>query len=167
LGVRHGASEDLGRFAGVLVESPDRPRYVIVDGGGLFAHRRYLLPIEDVRYDESARVLRVDVAKDIAERYPSFDPDAFQAMTDHERRLFRAHLLERFPHAAAASASAPTIDSPPEWLMTAAWITVSPQRAERLAEPMRSFANEFDPKATSLGERGDERLVARGDDDLR
>ena len=166
LRVCHGATEDLGRFAGVLVEAPERPRYVVVDGGGLFAHRRYLLPIDDVRYDESARVLRVDVAKDIAERYPSFDPDTFHAMNAGERRTFGAGLLERFPRTSRAGSDAPDSDAPPEWLMTAAWITVPPQRADRIAEPVRSFANEFDPKTTSLDER-DERMVARADEDLR
>jgi ferritin-like metal-binding protein YciE len=121
LTVRHGANEDLGRFAGALVEAPDRPRYVVVDSGGLFAHRRYLLPMEDVRYDAGASVLRVDVARDIAERYPSFDPDAFQAMSDAERRIFGTRLLERFPRASAAATSDfSTGEAPPEWLMTAA-----------------------------------------------
>lgn len=166
LRVCHGANEDLGRFAGVLVEPPQRPRYIVVDGGGLFAHRRYLLPIEDVRYDESARVLRVDVAKDIAERYPSFDPDAFRAMSEGERRTLGAELLKRFPRAPRRDVDASSDDAPPEWLMTAAWITVPPQRADQLSEPVRSFTNEFDPTPTSLGE-GRERMVARGDDDLR
>ena len=173
LGVRHGANEDLGRFAGVLVDERSRPRYVVVDGGGLFAHRRYLLPIEDVRYDESARVLRVDVAKDIAERYPTFDPDGFQAMTNVERSSLAATLLERFPRTPSDAASREgTDEAPPEWLMTAAWITVPPSRADRLEAPVRSFANEFDPKPTALGERhGDEnqetreRMIARGNDD--
>jgi ferritin-like metal-binding protein YciE len=167
LAVRHGNNEDLGRFAGVLVEAADHPRYIVVDGGGLFAHRQYLLPIEDVRYDESARVLRVDVAKDIAERYPSFDPDAFETMTAGERRTFAATLLERFPRAAGhADEDVAATDAPPEWLMTAAWITVSPRSADRLPDPVRSFANEFDAKPTSpdAAARPDrERMVARED----
>jgi ferritin-like metal-binding protein YciE len=166
LAVRHGANEDLGRFTGVLVEASNRPRYIVVDGGGLFSHRRYLLPIEDVRYDDASNVLRVDVAKDIAERYPSFDPDAFRAMSDDERLAFGAGLLERFPSAAPAGGSdAFSEDAPPEWLVAATWITVPPSRAERLADPVRAFANEFDPKPTSLGERPDsERMVAKGED---
>jgi len=177
LSVRHRGSDDLGRFDGVLVDGVNRPRYIVVDGGGLFAHRRYLLPIEDVRYDESVPVLRVDVAKDIAERYPSFEPDAFQAMSDADRRALAAGLLQRFPRGAGpgdVDTDAANGDEPPEWLLTAAWITVPPQRADRLAEPVRSFANEFDPKPTSLGDtmhddrdrdRDRERMVARGDDD--
>jgi ferritin-like metal-binding protein YciE len=149
LTVRHGANEDLGRFAGVLVEASDRPRYVVVDGGGLFAHRRYLLPMEDVRYDATASVLRVDVANDIAERYPSFDPDAFQAMSDAERRVFGARLLDRFPRVSGASTSdGSSGEAPPEWLMTAAWITVSAPRAERLPDPVRAFTNEFRGEAS-------------------
>jgi len=142
--VRHGANEDLGRFAGVLVEGASRPRYIVVDGGGLFPHRRYLLPIDDVRYDAAARVLRVDVARDIADRYPSFDPDEFHAMSAEDRRTFSASLLERFPRSERGAGSDVNGEAPPEWLMTAAWIAVSPTRAERLPEPVRSFANEFD-----------------------
>jgi ferritin-like metal-binding protein YciE len=167
LAIRHGANEDLGRFTGVLVEAANRPRYIVVDGGGLFAHRRYLLPIDDVRYDEASNVLRVDVAKDIAERYPSFDPDAFHAMTDDERRTFGAGLLARFPRATReTSGDAVSGEAPPEWLVAATWITVPPSRAEQLPDPVRAFANEFDPKATSAGERPDaERMVAKGDED--
>lgn len=151
--VRSEADEALGTLDGILIDEPTgRPRYVVVDGGGLFAHRRYLLPIRDVRFDGPSRVLRVDLSKQLAQRYPAFDADAFQAMTEADRRAFGAHLAEAFPRA-GRTAPSDDEDAPPEWLMTGAWVTVPPARAERASDAARSFTNEFDPKATSPVER--------------
>ena len=50
-----------------------------------------------IRYDESARVLRVDLDEALASRYPEFDRDEFQAMTERDRRGYETRLLESFP----------------------------------------------------------------------
>jgi ferritin-like metal-binding protein YciE len=89
LRIRNDEDHDLGIFDGFVVDAAsDRPRYVAIDRGGILGHRRYLLPIEIVRFDESASVLRVAVAKDVAERYPSFDPREFASMSDAAMRTF-------------------------------------------------------------------------------
>src|SRR5207244_2212945 len=79
LPIRNEDDENLGTFDGLVVEAgTDKPRYVVVKGGGLFGQRGYLLPIDAVRFDEAPRVLRVNLSKEIAERYPPFDADEFQ-----------------------------------------------------------------------------------------
>jgi ferritin-like metal-binding protein YciE len=98
LPIRTDADDELGAFDGVVVDSGiEHPRYVVVDSGSLFVHRRYLLPFDGVRFDEDARVLRVSIDKDVAGRYPAFDRDAFSVMSDAEKRAYEKHLFDFFP----------------------------------------------------------------------
>src|SRR5436309_1604961 len=70
--------EVLGTFDGLIVDTASQePRYAVVDSGGLLIHRRYLLPFEAVSFDAETRMLRAQVARDIASRYPSFDSHQF------------------------------------------------------------------------------------------
>jgi ferritin-like metal-binding protein YciE len=167
LSILNRDDEELGTFDGLIVDaSSNRPRYVVVDGGGVFAHRRYLLPMDAVSYDVRAHVLRVSVEKEIAERYPRFDRDRFGAMSADDMHAFETHMLEIFPRSTAApSAGQPSSDTPPEWLMTGTWVTVPPQRAERLSDAARSFANEFVPASSDVTRTDRERAVARERDE--
>lgn len=161
LPIRNRQDEQLGTFDGVIVDAANQPRYIVVDGGGSFAHRRYLLPIDAVTFDDRARALRASIAKEMAERYPPFDRDEFQKMSAADRRAFESRLVETLPRSAASATGAPRTGSPPEWLMTGGWVTVPPQCAERLSDAARSFTNEFDPVSTRDGAPGRERAVAR------
>src|SRR4051795_12968807 len=83
--IRTAGDDHLGTLDGLIVDGQDgRARYVVVDAGGLL-HRRHLLPVSLLRLDEAGGVLRARVDKEIAERYPAFDHDAFTTMTDAER----------------------------------------------------------------------------------
>jgi len=104
----------------------------------------------------------VDIDKNVASRYPVFDRDEFQTMSEADRRGYEARLLNFFPVAygddpAAAGQPAPL----PEWLLAGTWITASPDRVRDLPKEARSFVNEFTPVP---GERADsrrEQMVAR------
>ena len=101
------ADEELGTFDGLIVDTAsEEPRYAIVDSGGLFIHRRYLMPFDDVGFDTEKRALRAHVGKDVANRYPSFDPDEFGKMSDGELRRYEARLLRLFPREACAAHTA-------------------------------------------------------------
>src|SRR5262252_6913971 len=53
LAVRNDAGEALGDLDGLLAEGDLGPvRYAVIDAAGLLTHRRYLLPIRMLRYDE-------------------------------------------------------------------------------------------------------------------
>jgi ferritin-like metal-binding protein YciE len=161
LPIRNDADEELGAFDGLVVDSViQHPRYIVVDSGSLFVHRRYLLPFDGIRFDESARVLRVNIDKDVASRYPSFDRDAFRAMSNIEKRAYEQRLFDFFPRERGALAPAePTPSDVPEWLIKGTWITVPPEQASRLNDTTRSFANEFVPNR--------EQMVAKEGDDAR
>ncbi len=145
LHVRNEADEALGIFDGLVVDSANnRPRYIVVHARGLLGGRRYLLPVGEVRYDQAARLLRVDFDKSVAERYPPFDRDAFEAMDRATLGGYESSLLgffrrdedkRRLPRTA--------FEREPEWLMTGVWVTVPPDRAASLTEDARTFTNEF------------------------
>jgi ferritin-like metal-binding protein YciE len=146
LPVRNEAGEDLGTLDGLVAEGDlGAARYAVVDAGGLFTHRRYLLPLHLVRFDENTRVLRINVDKEVASRYPPFDRDEFQTMNDEDRDGYERRLLEFF----SSRDEGPRRESPPaklpDWLLSALWITVPPRRAEHLPREARSFVNEFVP----------------------
>ena len=163
LPIRNEEDENLGTFDGLVVEAgTDKPRYVVVKGGGLFAQRGYVLPIDAVRFDEAPRVLRVDLSREIAERYPPFDADEFQAMSDADVHTYEAHLLEVFP----CETRVPRFplrrpESGLEWFMTGTWITVPPDLAKTLPNDARTFANEFTPVSSDAESAGREQAVAR------
>jgi ferritin-like metal-binding protein YciE len=144
--------EELGTFDGLIVETVSRaPRYAVVDSGGLFIHRRYLLPFDDVTFDADAHMLRVRIRKDVANRYPSFDPEEFQKMNDAELRQYESRLLRLFPPGDASRAARSTGQTTPEWVMTGTWMTVPPEQTAKLNQDTRPFANEFRPTARNGG----------------
>jgi ferritin-like metal-binding protein YciE len=162
LAIRNNADDDLGVLDGLLAEHDlGAVRYAVVDAGGVLVHRRYLLPIAMLRYDVSASVLRVPIDKQVAERYPSFDSDEFEKLSDDDRIGYERRLLEFFPRSIEPSGEADNpIGSLPEWLLKGTWITVPPSRAERLPQEARSFVNEFSPVPSENAEPGRERMIA-------
>jgi hypothetical protein len=66
-------------------------------------------------------------------------------MTEGDRRGYEMRLLEFFPRTPVEPGQGGAEAAPPEWLMTGVWVTVPPQKAERLSPDARSFANEFVP----------------------
>ena len=157
--------EDLGTLDGLVAEGDlGAARYAVIDAGGLLKHRRYLLPLSLLRFDEGARVLRVSLDKDVANRYPDFDRDEFQTMSEADWVGYEARLLQFFPSDTRGERAA---DAPrlADWLLTGAWITVSPEHAERLPAEARSFVNEFVPTRSDDEPPLRERMVARDHDD--
>jgi ferritin-like metal-binding protein YciE len=152
LTIRNEQDDDLGTLDGVLVDSSerDRPRYAVVNGGGFFSQRRYLLPIDRLRLDAGARVLRVALGRDMADRYPAFDAEEFQAMNDRDQRAYETRLLDMFSRGETRSTNEDRPEAEPEWWMTGAWVTVPPQRADGLSDEARSFANEFAPRREEM-----------------
>jgi ferritin-like metal-binding protein YciE len=144
LAVRNGDDEELGTFDGLVITSSADPRYIVVDARALFSGRRYLLPVREVTFDERARVLRVNLSKDLAERYPEFDPEQFRAMDSDAIRGYHARIMEFFHRDTGQDRAPRSVDlAPPEWLMTGVWITLTPEHAAGLSNQARSFANEF------------------------
>lgn len=85
LDVQSVAGDKLGDVNGFIVDADlGRPHYVVVDSGGWFKSKHFLLPVGHVRYEPSRRVFIADMTRDRVERYPGFDLDEFDELSDEE-----------------------------------------------------------------------------------
>jgi ferritin-like metal-binding protein YciE len=149
--VRNAADEDLGTLDGLVVDSrTNRPAYFVVDSGGWFVGRRFLIPIGLVQVDERAQALKTDLTRESIRRYPPFNPGAFADES-----------IDQFDAASPAY-------QPPTWLMTGVWMTEASGFA---AVPPRADAGtcspapERPPAEVSYPEN--ELMMARGEPEDR
>jgi hypothetical protein len=83
--VRTPGGEKLGDVDGFIVDlDAHRAYYLVVDSGGWFTSRRFLLPIGHARLDDDRDALVVDVTRDTISRYPEFDANTFGELGDDE-----------------------------------------------------------------------------------
>ena len=93
LDVRGADGSKLGDLDGFVLESTSgRVFYAVVDSGGWFTSRRFLVPIGHAQLDPRRRALTVDVTKDAIRRYPEFDADRFRKFSDAEMRAFEQRM---------------------------------------------------------------------------
>ncbi len=127
--VANESQEDLGVLEGFIVERHSgRPIYYVVDSGGWFVGRRYLVPIGMLRADESACALRTHLTRETIHRYPEFNASAFLSMSDEEAHRYEHRLLSVVAPELARRGVTPEYDDlpeyrPPTWLMTGVWMT--------------------------------------------
>jgi hypothetical protein len=105
--VNASEADDDAEFAGMLVESPTgeklgkvegfivdanstRPYYVVVDAGGWFKSKHFLLPVGHARLssDDDRDALVAGLSRDRIERFPGFDKDEFQRMSPEALKRF-------------------------------------------------------------------------------
>ena len=83
--VEDPAGETLGKLDGFILDvDAVRPYYAVVDAGGWFRSKHFLLPIGHAALDSESRTLVADVTKDHVKRYPGFDLDQFQKLSDED-----------------------------------------------------------------------------------
>jgi hypothetical protein len=97
LDVRGRNDEKLGDIDGFIVD-PDSGRlhYAVVDSGGWFRSRRFLVPIGHARVDRDAGVLRVQQTRETLENLPEFDESRFRAFSDDDLREFERRIGSGF-----------------------------------------------------------------------
>jgi hypothetical protein len=89
--VESPTGEKLGKVDGFVLDSASaRPYYVVVDTGGWFKSKHFLLPIGHARLssDDDREALVADLARDRIDRFPGFDKDEFQRMSHEEVKRF-------------------------------------------------------------------------------
>lgn len=93
LDVRGSDDSKLGDIDGFIVD-PDSGRvfYTVVDSGGWFTSRRFLLPAGHAIIDRGEGVLRVDVPRDALAGYPEFDRGRFEEFSDEDLRTFERRM---------------------------------------------------------------------------
>jgi hypothetical protein len=92
----HGPSgHKIGDVDGFIFDAATyRPYYVVVDSGGWFSSRQFLLPIGHAALDDNGRALRTDVEKDAIAKYPAFEKERFGQMSDEELSGFARRTVE-------------------------------------------------------------------------
>src|SRR5919204_2379207 len=71
--VEDPTGEKLGDVDGFIVDiSSGRPYYVVVNGGGWFRSKFFLLPIGHARLDDERKVLISDLSRERVEQFPGF-----------------------------------------------------------------------------------------------
>jgi hypothetical protein len=165
------AGQDLGSVDGLIVESRSgRPVYVVVDSGGWFVGRRYLVPIGMLEADVRGRLFRTDLDRNTIQLYPEFNAAAFLAMSDEEVQRYESRLLRiidpegsRTQQGRDRAYEELAEYQPPTWLMTGVWMTdgsgfaaVPPRAQSDLGRP---HVREEYPE--------NELMAARGEPDVR
>jgi len=75
----------LGKVDGFIIDTlTARPYYVVVNGGGWFKSKYFLLPIGHAVLDTEQKQLVADITHDRVERFPGFDPSEFEKLTDDD-----------------------------------------------------------------------------------
>ncbi len=87
--VRASDGSKLGDIDGFIIDATNgRIYHLVVDSGGWFTSRQFLLPIGHARLDLQDRALRVDVTRDSLRSYPEFDESRFEELSDDDLRRF-------------------------------------------------------------------------------
>ena len=93
LDVRAADGNSLGSLDGFLVDpASGRVLHTVVDSGGWFRSRRFLVPIGHANLDTNGRTLRVDVTRDRLRDYPEFDERSFRELSDDELRSYEGRM---------------------------------------------------------------------------
>jgi hypothetical protein len=91
LDVQGPTGDNLGDVDGFVLDmTSNRVLYVVVDSGGWFRSRRFLVPIGHATIDREGQSLRLDVSKDVLQRYPEFREERFREFSDADLRAFES-----------------------------------------------------------------------------
>ncbi len=147
LKVRNDAMETLGSVEGFVVDNASmRPYYVVVDSGGWFKSKDFLVPIGHARIDDDRDALVVNIPKERIERFPGFNRDEFVTLKEDDIRRMNDSICDAVGDTPASYTSAshmPTTSADPlasAWGRPAYtqpdwWATVSPPLGDTLSTP--------------------------------
>ena len=89
MNVRGTNNEELGHIDGFIIDSISRRvYYAVVDAGGWFSSKRFLLPIGHARLDRNSKTINVDLSRDGLKAYPRYNEEQFATFSDDELRAF-------------------------------------------------------------------------------
>lgn len=146
--VRNDAGDKLGEVDGLIVDSDSgRTYYVVVDAGGWFKSKHYLMPVGQLHLDDDRDALVVNLTKDQINRFPGFDVDKFDTLTPAEMARINGETLavvEPLSDYAAGSSydaawARPSYQEPSWWLGDPA-VDVRPDGVVTMAGAERSVS---------------------------
>ena len=94
--VESSSGETLGKVEGFVIDSESvRPYYFVVDAGGWFKSKHYLLPVGLAGYDSAHALFLTDrLTREQIKRYPGFDLSRFESMSMSELKRFNEETLQ-------------------------------------------------------------------------
>jgi len=134
--------EHLGDVDGFVVDATSgRPYYIVVDAGGWFKSKEYLLPVGHAALEADRQVLVTTLGREHVDRFPGFDKDEFEKLSEADIRRFNNETCVAitgeqiiFPTAEPLSAAWERSDYRyPDWWHADA--TVASSQVERAAAP--------------------------------
>jgi ferritin-like metal-binding protein YciE len=141
LELRNNVGDDLGSLDGFVVTGDTgRPLYYVVDSGGWFVGRRYLVPIGKGRLDPATRTLVIDLDKEQIKRYPEFSTNAFLSMSEDQLRGYERRLIgATSPQASRSATYWRSYDELPEYQQPS-WLHSERWHASETRRPVGSVA---------------------------
>ena len=83
----------LGTVDGFIVDlASERVLYIVIDSGGWFRSRRFLVPIGHAVVDQGRRALSLDITREALHEYPEFDEARFSAFSDADLHAFETRM---------------------------------------------------------------------------
>jgi hypothetical protein len=80
--------QKLGKVDGFIFDkSSVRPYYVVVNAGGWFKSKYFLLPIGHVGLETTEKKLVADITRDRVDRYPGFDRGEFEKLSEDDLKM--------------------------------------------------------------------------------
>jgi hypothetical protein len=167
LNVESPSGEKLGDVDGFIIDvNSARPFYVVVDAGGWFRSKQFLLPVGHARLDAIRKVFVADLTRDRIEKFPGFDKDEFARLSGEELDRFGATMTAVCESDTAATMGRPWHEhanyGQPDWWQTGYY------RPERMvASDSPSSARRLDVQDRpdrGVAEPSQEDVVARESD---
>lgn len=174
LKVRNPQMEKLGEVEGFIIDSDSgRPYYVVVDAGGWFKSKHFLLPIGEARLDDDSDALVTNLSKERVHRFPGFDKDEFSKLSEQDLRRMNDEICSVCSVSAVSYSTSEPIQAAwdrPQFTRPT-WWTANPVSPQRMGERAYQSAVEY-PAATatsssssSAAGRAAEHVRARERDD--
>jgi hypothetical protein len=137
--VRNDAHEKLGTVDGLIVDSESgRPYYIVVDAGGWFKSKQFLVPIGQVHLDNDKDSLVLSLSKQLINRFPGFDTGEFDELTDGDIKRINDQTCEVYEPGVTYAADEPysaawdrSQYATPSWWSERSWSDDDEIRAER------------------------------------
>jgi hypothetical protein len=157
LKVRNPQMDKLGEVDGFIVDSDGgRPYYVVVDAGGWFKSKHFLLPVGEARLDDDNDALVTNLTKERVHRFPGFDKDEFAKLSEDDlRRMNDAICAASSVTAVSYSTSEPVRaawDRPQFSRPT--WWNANPVNPDRMGDRAYESTVEYPAKDTALPSSG-------------
>jgi len=149
-------SAKLGTVEGFVIDSHSgRPYYIVVDAGGWFKSKHFLLPVGHAMLDTEGERLIAKLSKEHVKRFPGFDLNAFEKMSDEEWRSINNSICD----ACGVTIITYAIDEP----LSAAWDRAdyaypdwwhaSPELPERMGDAAYKNPVEYRPREADMSAR--------------